>query len=101
MEDADGPLEGAAQENIAARFGRLKVADAGSVGLPGKQLTQLAQARAPNLILRPLQLGDVEIWIFTSNACLGDVQQKEVISGKFFCSMPGGTVRRTCTQGMV
>ncbi|EIE27813.1 hypothetical protein COCSUDRAFT_55793 [Coccomyxa subellipsoidea C-169] len=30
VEDADGPLEGAAQENIAARFGRLKVADAGS-----------------------------------------------------------------------
>ena len=25
VEDADGPLEGAAQDNIAARFGRLKV----------------------------------------------------------------------------
>ena len=25
MEDADSPLEGTAQDNIAARFGRLKV----------------------------------------------------------------------------
>ncbi|CAL8463766.1 g3300 [Coccomyxa elongata] len=62
VEDADGPLEGAEQDSIAARFGRLEVADAGSVGLPDGQLAALADAQRA-LAAEPTGIeADLNLW---------------------------------------
>ena len=62
VEDADGPVEGAEQDSIAARFGRLKVADASNVGLPGEQLAVLADAQRA-LAAEPTGIeADLNLW---------------------------------------
>lgn len=62
VEDADSPLEGAEQDSIAARFGRLEVADAGSVGLPDEQLAALADAQRA-LAAEPSGIeADLNLW---------------------------------------
>ncbi|BDA48341.1 probable RNA polymerase II subunit B1 CTD phosphatase RPAP at C-terminar half [Coccomyxa sp. Obi] len=62
VEDADGPLEGAEQDSIAARFGRLKVADASNVGLPSEQMAVLADAQRV-LAAEPTGIeADLNLW---------------------------------------
>lgn len=65
VEDAEGPLEGAEQGSIAARFGRLKVAEAGSIVLPEDELAQLAQLAAAQQQLAAEAISidaDLELW---------------------------------------